>query len=113
MDTPTAILRLTESSGDLVGIAWKNPELEIIGEPRLGENFRLLLPKPGYKAAYFNCRNQKISRIEPTPDGVTCYYDSLKNKQGELPVWHTPALPSEASAGLVAERNGMAIDHSV
>jgi hypothetical protein len=86
IQTPLAVLRLAGHSGDLVGIAWKNPRLEIIAEPRLGENFRLLLPKPGYEAAYFNSREQKVSRIEPAPDGVTCYYDSLKNSQEELPV---------------------------
>ena len=56
VQTPLAVLRLARHSGDLVGIAWKNPRLEIIAEPRLGENFRLLLPKPGYEAAYFNSR---------------------------------------------------------
>ena len=86
VDTPNAVLRLAQGSGDLVGIAWKKPALEIVGEPRLGENFRLLLPKPGYEAAYFNSRDQKVSRIEPTAEGVTCYYDSLKNEQDELPV---------------------------
>lgn len=86
LQTPVATLRLAESSGDLVGIAWKNPRLEVIGEPRLGENFRLLLPKPGYEAAYFNSREQKVTRIEPMPDGVTCYYDSLRNAQEEVPV---------------------------
>src|SRR5215469_15042445 len=86
VQTPLAVLRLARHSGDLVGVAWKNPRLEVIGEPRLGENFRLLLPKPGYEAAYFNSREQKVSRIEPAPDGVTCHYDSLKNSQEELPV---------------------------
>jgi hypothetical protein len=86
IDTPNAILRLAERSGDLVGVAWKNPQLEIIGEPRLGENFRLLLPRSGYEAAYFHSREQKVSRVEAVANGVTCYYDSLKNDQEELPV---------------------------
>ena len=86
VQTPIATLRLAERSGDLVGILWENPQLEIIGEPRLGENFRLLLPKPGYEAAYFESREQKVSRIEPGPDGVTCYYDSLTRGEEELPV---------------------------
>lgn len=86
IQTPVATLRLSERSGDLVGIAWKSPQVEIIGEPRLGENFRLLLPKPGYEAAYFYSKDQKVTRIEPTQEGVTCYYDSLKNDREELPV---------------------------
>jgi len=62
VQTAVATLRLAEHSGDLVGISWKNPRLEIIAEPRLGENFRLLLPTPGYQAAYFNSREQKVMR---------------------------------------------------
>ena len=47
-DTPLATLRLSESTGDLVGLRWKNPDLELIGDSRLGENFRVLVPDVGY-----------------------------------------------------------------
>jgi hypothetical protein len=77
IETPTATLRISERTGDLVGLRWKDPELELIQEPRLGENFRLLVPKPGYEAAYFNSRDQSVSHIEPAPDGVLCTYESL------------------------------------
>jgi Domain of unknown function (DUF6259) len=77
IETPLAILRLSERSGDLIGITWKNPRLDLIHDPRLGENFRILLPRPGYEAAYFNSRDQQVTRIEPHADGVDCFYDSL------------------------------------
>ena len=86
IDTPNAILRLNAESCDLVGLDWKTPALPIIAEPRLGENFRLLLPKPGYEAAYFNSRAQKVSRIDALPDGVVCAYDSLQREGEEIPV---------------------------
>lgn len=86
IETPIATLQLSEQSGDLVGLDWKSPELPVISEPRLGENFRLLLPKAGYEAAYFNSRDQKVSRIEVTPDGVVCFYDSLRREGEALPV---------------------------
>ena len=78
-DTPTAVLQLSERTGDLVGLHWKNPGLDLIQEPRLGENFRLLVPKPGYEASYFNSRDQEVTRIETFSDGVLCFYDSLVN----------------------------------
>ena len=53
VETPTATLRISERTGDLVGLHWKDPELEVIQESRLGENFRLLVPKPGYEAAFW------------------------------------------------------------
>jgi hypothetical protein len=86
VDTPVATLRLSEKSCDLVGLSWKNPHLEVIGEPRLGENFRILVPQKGYEANYFNSRDQSVSHIEATPDGVLCTYDSLKNDRETLPV---------------------------
>jgi hypothetical protein len=70
----------------LVGLHWKDPNLEVIGDPRLGENFRLLVPRVGYEAAYFNSRDQQVSRIQGTPDGVVCTYDSLHNDQETIPV---------------------------
>jgi hypothetical protein len=86
IETPNAILRITEDSGNLVGIKWKNPELDVIREPRLGENFRVLLPKPGCEADYFYSTEQKVSRIEQTDDGVICHYELLRNAQEEVPV---------------------------
>lgn len=79
VDTPLGTLRLSEKSGDLVGVHWKNPDLEVIAEPRLGENFRIVLPQVGYEGNYFNSRDQKVSRIEEFPDGVLCTYNSLTN----------------------------------
>ena len=85
-ETKLCTLRLARTSGDLVGIFWKHPALEIIHEPRLGENFRLLLPHPGHEATYFNSHEQRVDRIEADADGVTCSYDSLRREDEELPV---------------------------
>ena len=84
--TPLCTLRLDAVTGDLRGITWKNPQLEIIQEPRLGENFRLRFPRPGYEANYFLSSQQKVTRIETLPDGLTCHYESLRNDREELPV---------------------------
>ena len=86
IDTPIATLRLSNRTCDLIGLRWKDPSLEVIGEPRLGENFRILIPQAGYEANYFNSRDQKVSRIEDKPDGVLCSYDLLRNDRETLPV---------------------------
>ena len=86
IDTPAVTLRLSRLSGDLVGLRWKDPSLELISEPRLGENFRILIPRPGYEADYFYSRDQKVSRIELEPDGVVCVYNSLRNSGEAVPV---------------------------
>lgn len=86
VDTPVAVLRLDETSCDLIGIEWKDPALDIIQEPRLAENFRILLPRPDYEANYFYSRDQKVARIDASPTGVTCYYRSLKNRRENVPL---------------------------
>lgn len=86
IQTPIATLSLSQKTGDLVGLDWKDPALEVIREPRLGENFRILLPLPGYEANYFDSKDQKVSRIQATPDGVVCVYDSLRNSRETVPV---------------------------
>ena len=86
IETPNATLRLNAQSGDLIGVHWKKPALQIITEPRLGENFGILLPKPGYEASYFNSHDQRVSRIESNSEGAVCHYDSLRNQGEEVPV---------------------------
>ncbi|HKN21839.1 MAG TPA: DUF6259 domain-containing protein [Terracidiphilus sp.] len=86
IETTAATLRLSEETCDLVGLHWKTPELEVIGEPRLGENFRILIPQKNYEANYFNSRNQHVSQIDAIPGGVVCTYDTLRNVRETLPV---------------------------
>ena len=86
VDTKIAELALDPVSGDLVGIRWKDPEIEIIQEERLGENFRVLLPHPEYEANYFRSRDQKVDSIQESPNGVTCTYRSLRNARETIPV---------------------------
>ncbi|MGH9447699.1 MAG: DUF6259 domain-containing protein, partial [Terriglobia bacterium] len=86
VETRLGTLRLNPASGDLAGIRWKNPELNLIQESRLGENFRILLPRAGYEANYFCSRDQKVDHIKESPDGVTCIYDSLRNSRETVSV---------------------------
>jgi hypothetical protein len=72
-------LRLDESSGDLRGLAWHEPAAELIRDPRLGESFRILLPRPDRESCYFNSRDQTVSSIETDATGVTCTYEKLAN----------------------------------
>ena len=85
-ETTLCTLRLDPETGNLCGLTWKDPKLEIIQEPRLGENFRLRFPRPGREANYFLSGQQKVSHIEERPDGVTCHYDSLRNAEEEINV---------------------------
>lgn len=86
VETPSAILFLKAGSGDLVGLQWKLPKLDIIKERQLGENFRILLPQPDYEANYFNSRDQELTEIKKTSTGVILYYNSLRNSRERVNV---------------------------
>ena len=45
VETNLATLRIAPETGDLVGLTWKNPKVDVIQESRLGESFRILLPR--------------------------------------------------------------------
>ena len=78
--TDVCVLRLDKSNGNLVGLHWRDPDEEIIKESRLGENFRILLPLPGYEANYFLSTNQ-ITRFEKIENGIICHYNKLVNER--------------------------------
>ncbi len=86
VETPVCQLRLDRRNGNLIGLTWKDPSLEVIKEPRLGENFRILLPRPDYEANYFLSSEQAVSRIEKTANGVMCVYEKLRNARETLEV---------------------------
>lgn len=86
VETPAVTIRLDQRTCDVVGLKWKSPELEVIGEPKLGENFRILVPQEHYQANYFYSREQQVSRIETTDDGAVCTYDELKNERETLAI---------------------------
>lgn len=86
VETPLATLKVSSETCDLVGIRWKHPELNILAEPRLGENFRILLPQKGYEANYFYSQDQRAANIATSPNGVLCSYNSLRNSRETVPV---------------------------
>jgi hypothetical protein len=105
-ETPLCTLRLDPITGNLCGTTWKHPQLEVIQESALGENFRLRFPHPGYEANYFLSSHQKVSRIEARPDGVTCHYDSLRNAREEIKVkaaYHLRAVEGRLEFSLEIE----------
>jgi hypothetical protein len=108
IETPLCTLRLDSLTGNLCGITWKDPKLEIIQEPRLGENFRLRFPRPGYEANYFLSSQQKVSHIEERKDGATCRYDSLRNAREEINVkaaYHLRAVEGRVEFSLEIENS--------
>src|SRR5207247_392238 len=82
---------------------------ELINEPRLGENFRILLPLPDYRCNYILGTQQKLASHEKTANGVKLSWKGpLKNEKGEfdLDVALWVELVDEAVTFYCEVRNG-------
>jgi len=98
IETPLCSLRLAPGTGDLVGLTWKSPRVELIQEPRLGENFRILVPRAGQEANYFHSAEQSGARLSAVPGGVVISYDSLRNAREQVPLKVRYQIRAVASA---------------
>jgi len=75
--------------GSIISLADKASGTELIAEPELAENFRLLLPLPDLEANYILSTGQGLSAAERTATGMELRWAApLRNEQGEfdLPV---------------------------
>jgi hypothetical protein len=86
VETRLATLRLNPDTGDLVGLTWRSPRVEILEEPRLGENFRILIPRDGQESNYFLSGEQSGVAIDAGAEGVTVAYPKLRNAREQVPV---------------------------
>lgn len=95
--------------GVIVSLRDKVGGYDLITEPRLAGNFKLLLPLPGYECNYLDGCEQPLSSCEQQADGVTLHWDGpLRNDKGEfdLPVTLRIALVGEAVHFDCEVRNG-------
>ena len=71
--------------GTIVSLVDKVGGYDLIADPRLAGNFRLLLPLPGQECNYLDGREQSLSACEQAPDAVTLTWNGpLKNARGEF-----------------------------
>jgi len=77
-------LEIDERNGAIRRLLDKEAGLELIAEPRLAENFRLLVPVPQLEANYVLSGRQSPPAVERTPDGVVLRW------RGPLSAEHGP-----------------------
>jgi len=95
--------------GTIVSLVDKAGGYDLIAEPRLAGNFRLLLPLPGVECNYLDGREQPLSACEQRLDGVTLVWNGpLNNERGsfDLGVTLRIELTSEAVEFHCEVRNG-------
>jgi len=78
-------VELDRRNGVIRRVLDKAGGMDLIGEPRLAENFRLLLPLPGLHANYICGVEQDPPAIERTPEGLLLHWDGpLRNAHGKF-----------------------------
>lgn len=86
------LLEIEPEHGALVRLRDKMGNLELITEPRLAENFRLLLPVPGMHANYILGTEQELTSAEKTAQGIRLSWAGpLRNERGafdlDVTIW--------------------------
>lgn len=81
-------LEIEEERGRIIAIDHRSVEMSLVRERRLAENWRLLVPLPGWRGHYIIGSEQRLSRLEPSPDGsgVTLTWSQLRSTQGEFDI---------------------------
>ena len=81
------LLEFEPLHGGLVRFCDKAGGIELIGEPRLAEAFRLLIPLPGTQDNYLSSRDQTLTKVETNDQGMRLVWEGpLTNTNGAFAV---------------------------
>src|SRR3954467_9198235 len=77
------IVEVTGTNGLISRLFDKHSKTELIAEPRLADNFRLLAPLPDLEGNYILGREQKLTSYDRKPDSIALHWKGpLKNSRG-------------------------------
>lgn len=83
IENPFYCLEIDPQHGTISRLFDKAGGLELLVEPRLADNFRLLLPLPDQQANYILGKEQRLTGVEEKAGGVVLHWDGpLANPQG-------------------------------
>jgi len=92
-------IALDSASGIIVSLWDKKSGVNLITEPRLADNFRLLIPLRDLEANYILGREQRLTRYEKGPDRLTLTWQGpLTNPRGRFDVAVTMTILLTAMA---------------
>lgn len=69
-------------TGRLTRIRHRVLGIDLVTETRLAENFRLLVPLPGWRGHYIHGRDQRLTSAGPTANGAVLTWSGLRSSQG-------------------------------
>jgi hypothetical protein len=103
-------IEVSKGNGLLERFYDKQGRIELITEPRLADNFRLLVPLPDLEGNYILGREQKLTRFEQNPNSLILSWNKpLVNTQGKYDISVTMTfrfVPDGVEVGLSLENRG-------
>jgi hypothetical protein len=85
IENPHYLVAVDAANGAIVKLLDKKSGINLISEPRLADNFRLLIPLPDLEANYILGREQRLARYEKGPDSLKLTWQGpLVNPQGSF-----------------------------
>lgn len=87
-------LEIDEEHGRLTRLRHRRLEIDLIREPALCENFRLLVPLPDWRGHYIHGRDQRLTRAEVGADGsaMTLQWSQLESRRGTFDIGVTMSV---------------------
>jgi len=79
-------VRFDEANGAIESLVARALQCELVGEPRLRANFRLLLPLKDYEANYLDGMEQTPTSLQRDEHSVTVRFERLKSQRGTFDV---------------------------
>lgn len=92
LDNGAVRVEIDDERGRIVSARHTGLDIEVIGEPRLAENFRLLVPLPGLRGHYISGRDQRVKDIEA--EGARCRlrWHGLHSERGDFDIAVTQTI---------------------
>ena len=82
LDNGKVRIEIEREHGCIVRFMHKRLEIELVGEQRLAENFRLLLPLPFWRGHYIFGKEQRLSDVAVNSNVCQLHWHGLQSSQG-------------------------------
>jgi hypothetical protein len=92
LDNGKVRIEIEREHGCIVRFLHKSLEIELVGEPRLAENFRLLLPLPSWRGHYILGKEQRLNDVAEHDNACELHWAGLQSSQGHFAIEVTQTI---------------------
>src|SRR5258708_7125888 len=82
LDNGQVLVEIERQNGRLIRFEHKPLSIRLVQEPRLAENFRLMLPLPNLRAHYVYGKDQPLSDVQASEHTCILTWNGLRSEHG-------------------------------